>query len=106
MTIPSRRKIRFAGANGGIGRASKSGLLSRQKLIEGWHEGCLHPGQEIAAALAQRLEAAEILILLVSADLFASEQGYKLLNEALRGTFDVLTAAGAAALKFRINTAA
>jgi hypothetical protein len=47
--------------------------LKRQQLIEPWHDRRITPGAEWAGAIDAQLEAADIIILLVSADFLASE---------------------------------
>ncbi|MGE0820884.1 MAG: toll/interleukin-1 receptor domain-containing protein [Candidatus Binatia bacterium] len=41
-------------------------LLKRQGLISGWHDRRIVPGQEWAAAIDENLEAADVILLLVS----------------------------------------
>jgi len=47
--------------------------LKRQRLIEPWHDRRITPGAEWAGAIDAHLEAADIIILLVSADFLASD---------------------------------
>lgn len=86
MTGPVQILYLYASADAAFGKALETQLaaLSRQELIQSWHEGCIQPGQIVATALAQHIHQAEVLILLVSADLFASDQSYALLQQALR----------------------
>jgi hypothetical protein len=49
------------------------GFLRKQKLIDEWHSGKLEAGAEREAETRRRLENAQVILLLVSADLLASE---------------------------------
>jgi hypothetical protein len=51
-------------------------LLKRQGVIEAWHDRKITAGQEWANAIDQNLEAAHIILLLVSADFLASDYCY------------------------------
>jgi tetratricopeptide (TPR) repeat protein len=48
-------------------------LLKRQGLISLWHDRLISPGTDWAQAIDSRLEMASVILLLVSADFFASE---------------------------------
>src|SRR5436305_12457759 len=48
-------------------------LLKRQGLISLWHDRLISPGTNWAQAIDNRLETASVILLLVSADFFASE---------------------------------
>jgi hypothetical protein len=50
-------------------------LLKRERLISGWHEGEIGAGQVRQRALEDHLDAADLILLLISADFLASEQG-------------------------------
>ena len=52
------------------------GVLHRLGLIEGWHEGATEPGREWAPAVRRRLEEADIVVLLVSADFLSSDTAW------------------------------
>jgi tetratricopeptide (TPR) repeat protein len=47
--------------------------LQRQGLIEPWHDRRITPGTEWAGAIDEQLEAADLIVLLVSADFLASD---------------------------------
>jgi hypothetical protein len=49
-------------------------LMRRQGLISAWHAGLVGEGEEIGEAVRERLEAAQIILLLVSAQFLASEE--------------------------------
>jgi hypothetical protein len=51
-------------------------ILHRQGLIETWHDRLIGAGTEWAGAIDQELEAADIVLLLVSADFLASDYIY------------------------------
>lgn len=51
-------------------------LLSRRGLIEPWHDRRITAGSEIAAAINEHLEEADVILLLVSADFLASDYCY------------------------------
>lgn len=51
-------------------------LLRRSGHIFAWHEQCLEPGMDWQAQAAQKLEQADVILLLVSADLVASDYHY------------------------------
>jgi hypothetical protein len=51
-------------------------LLKRQNLIEAWHDRRILAGSELDNSIAANLEAADIILLLVSADFLASEYCY------------------------------
>ena len=59
-------------------RSSRSSLRScaRQGLIETWHDRRIGAGTEWAGAIDRELEAADIVLLLVSADFLASDYIY------------------------------
>jgi hypothetical protein len=48
-------------------------ILRRQRLIETWHDRRIGAGAEWAGAIDRELEAADIVLLLVSADFLASD---------------------------------
>lgn len=50
--------------------------LKRQGIIESWHDRRIFPGQHVDQTIDQHLEAADIILLLVSADFLASEYCY------------------------------
>lgn len=52
------------------------GLLRKRRLIDEWHSGKLKAGAEREAETKKRLENAQVILLLVSADLLASEDDY------------------------------
>jgi hypothetical protein len=51
-------------------------LLKRQGLIEPWHDRRITAGSELDAAISEHLEAADVILLLVSSDFLASEYCY------------------------------
>lgn len=51
-------------------------LLKRQGLVDAWHDRRILAGTEIDRAISSTLEAADIVLLLVSADFLASEYCY------------------------------
>lgn len=51
-------------------------LLKRQGLIEAWHDRRILAGSDLDQAISQNLEAADIVLLLVSADFLASDYCY------------------------------
>jgi hypothetical protein len=51
-------------------------ILRRQGLIETWHDRRIGAGAEWAGAIDRELEAADIVLLLVSADFLASDYIY------------------------------
>jgi internalin A len=53
-------------------------LLQRQNLIWTWHDRCILPGLDWKKELDERLEQAQIILLLVSADFLASDYCYEI----------------------------
>jgi hypothetical protein len=51
-------------------------MLKRQGLIETWHDRRIIPGQHVDHAISAELEAADLILLLVSPDFLASEYCY------------------------------
>src|SRR2546421_12707822 len=51
-------------------------LLRRQGLISLWHDRLIVPGTDWAKTIDMQLETASIILLLVSADFFASDYCY------------------------------
>jgi hypothetical protein len=51
-------------------------LLKRQGLVEAWHDRRILAGSELDEAISENLQAADIILLLVSADFLASEYCY------------------------------
>src|SRR5437879_2531018 len=51
-------------------------LLKTQGIIESWHPGQLTPGDRRDDAVVRRLDEADIILLLVSADFLASSDCY------------------------------
>src|ERR1700676_5104462 len=51
-------------------------MLKRQGVISVWHDRCLIAGDEVDTGIAQELERADIILLLVSPDFLASEYCY------------------------------
>src|SRR6266487_85143 len=51
--------------------------LQRQKLISTWHDGDISPGTEWETQLMDRLNKAQIILLLISADFIASDFCYR-----------------------------
>src|SRR5438270_7568217 len=51
-------------------------LLQRQGLISFWHDRLIVPGSDWAQAIDTHLETASVILLLVSADFFASDYCY------------------------------
>lgn len=52
-------------------------LLVRQGVIDGWHPGRVSPGEQRSAVIAERLDRAQVIVLLVSADFHASHACYE-----------------------------
>jgi len=50
--------------------------LKRQGLIDAWHNHCVLPGEERQQSISEHLEAADIVVLLVSSDFVSSEYLY------------------------------
>lgn len=50
--------------------------LERQKIIDGWHDRNIDLGEEWRSALDKNLEAADIILLLISPDFIASDYCY------------------------------
>lgn len=48
-------------------------ILERQKVIDSWHDRDILPGSEWADEIDENLEAAQIILLLISADFIASD---------------------------------
>ncbi|KYF94123.1 hypothetical protein BE20_07370 [Sorangium cellulosum] len=53
------------------------GLMVRQKLIRTWHRAHVEPGEEPSREIAARLEAARMVLLLVSAHFLAQDDCYE-----------------------------
>ncbi len=51
-------------------------LLRRQRVISGWHDRRIAAGTEYAGQIDQHLDAASVILLLVSADFIASDYCY------------------------------
>ncbi|MGK4004724.1 SIR2 family protein [Sorangium sp. So ce1036] len=51
-------------------------ILKRKGVIRGWHDGEIGAGEERDRALAEHLEAAKVILLLISADFLASDFCY------------------------------
>jgi hypothetical protein len=51
-------------------------MLKRQGLLETWHDRRITPGQQIDRAISAELEAADLILLLVSPDFLESEYCY------------------------------
>jgi hypothetical protein len=51
--------------------------LERRGLIEWWHDRELIPGQEWREAIDENLQAADIILLLISPDFMASDFAYE-----------------------------
>jgi hypothetical protein len=60
-------------------RALRTSLrpLERQGLIEWWHDREIIPGQEWREAIDENLQAADIILLLISPDFMASDFAYE-----------------------------
>jgi internalin A len=52
-------------------------LMKRQGLIASWHDRCILAGQEFAQEIDTHLQSADIILLLVSVDFFASNYCYQ-----------------------------
>jgi hypothetical protein len=48
-------------------------LLRREKLVDVWSDHCIRPGEEFDPAIAGALEAADLILLLISADFMHSD---------------------------------
>lgn len=58
--------------------------MKHQGLIETWHDRCIQAGDEFDQEIAQNLEEADIILLLVSADFIASKYCYDIeMNRAM-----------------------
>jgi len=51
-------------------------LLQREGLIQEWHDGCIQAGQEWESEINQQLEAADLILLLISPEFMKSEFCY------------------------------
>jgi hypothetical protein len=51
-------------------------LLERQKVIKGWHDRQITAGEEWKNSIDDHLEAADIILLLISSDFMASDYCY------------------------------
>ena len=51
-------------------------ILKRKGVIRGWHDGEIGAGEERDRALAEHLETAKVVLLLISADFLASDFCY------------------------------
>ena len=72
---PTRVFVSYARVDAEYRRALAAHLatLRTQGLISDWHDGEVAPGEEWDAKIRQQLSAADIIVLLISADFFASE---------------------------------
>jgi hypothetical protein len=72
---PARLFVSYARVDAEYCRALSTHLatLRTQGLISEWHDGEVVPGEEWAAKIRAQLAAADIIVLLLSADFFASE---------------------------------
>jgi internalin A len=52
-------------------------LMKRQGLIASWHDRCILAGQEFAQEIDTHLQSADIILLLISIDFFASNYCYQ-----------------------------
>ena len=52
-------------------------LLRRQGLVNIWSDHCIRPGEDLDPAIAGALEAADIILLLVSADFMSSDYCFR-----------------------------
>src|SRR5215472_15659503 len=52
--------------------------LERQQLIKGWHDRDIRAGTEWKSVVNEHLDAAQIILLLVSADFIASDYRYSI----------------------------
>ncbi|MDC0677559.1 nSTAND1 domain-containing NTPase [Sorangium atrum] len=57
--------------------------LERAGIVAGWHEGRILAGATVGAEVEARIEAADVLVLLISADFLASDRCYALIERAL-----------------------
>lgn len=53
-------------------------ILKRQGIIETWHDRWINPGEDFADQIDANLEAADIILLLVSSDFLASDYCYNI----------------------------
>lgn len=58
--------------------------LTRRAGIDVWHEGRIAPGEAWDRAIAERLQKADVVLLLISADFLASERAQGEIDQALR----------------------
>lgn len=55
-------------------------VLTREGLVEAWHEGRIAPGEEPDAEIRRRLDSADLVLLLISADFLASSHRLELMT--------------------------
>lgn len=86
MFSPVRVLYIYASADAPLREALQAHLavLTRRGEIEGWGVDWLLAGEQVQAEVARRLAAADLLVPLVSPDLFASDREHALLEQALR----------------------
>src|SRR4051812_29363083 len=53
-------------------------LLRRQEVIRAWHQEMIAPGEDWRPAIRERLDAADLILILVSADYHASDDCFDL----------------------------
>lgn len=66
--------------------------LEREGKIEIWYDHCIKPGAEWEQQIAQCLESADIILLLISADFMVSEYCYKKKMESAMKRYEAHTA--------------
>ena len=54
------------------------GILARERLIEPWHDRRIGAGQDVHGAISESLEAADLVLLLVSPDFLASDYCFEI----------------------------
>jgi tetratricopeptide (TPR) repeat protein len=83
MTLAAQKSLKlfcsYARDDEGYVKELRTSLitLERQRLIEWWHDREIVPGSEWEEAIAQNLETADVIILLVSRDSMASNYVYE-----------------------------
>jgi TIR domain len=69
-------------------------LLKRQNLIQSWHDRRISAGQEWQGLIDESLEAANVILFLVSAAFLASDYCYDRVNSVAFSPNGVLLASG------------
>jgi hypothetical protein len=59
-------------------------VLNRRGVIDTWHEGRISPGENWDHAIEERLQRADLLLLMISADFLASDRADMEIHRALQ----------------------